>query len=232
MDLDEEARETLERLIRENGEDYASVSRLIGRNAAYIQQYIKRGVPKRLREVDRKVIARYFGIDEAALGAPEAAQAAVITLAPRSIRYQAPQPMEDEFIYISQYDVAASAGHGALVDREEPLTTLAFRKSWIQSMGYSSARDLAIIQVEGDSMLPTLADGDHILIDLTEDRSLRDGVYVIRFENTLQVKRISLNPTTASVAVRSDNPAYENWPDCPVERIDFVGRVIWVGRKL
>ena len=65
-------RATLERLIRDRGEDYAGLSRLIGRNAAYIQQYIKRGSPRRLAEDDRRQLAAYFGIDEALLGAPPA----------------------------------------------------------------------------------------------------------------------------------------------------------------
>src|SRR5918992_1375634 len=66
-----EARAALARLIRERGEDYASLSRLIGRNPAYVQQYIKRGSPKRLDEQDRRLLARYFGVPETLLGAPD-----------------------------------------------------------------------------------------------------------------------------------------------------------------
>ena len=36
-------RQALDDLIREREETYAAVSRLLGRNSAYIQQYIKRG---------------------------------------------------------------------------------------------------------------------------------------------------------------------------------------------
>ena len=45
-------RAVLERLIRERREDYAGLSRLLGRNAAYMQQFIRRGTPKRLAEDD------------------------------------------------------------------------------------------------------------------------------------------------------------------------------------
>lgn len=38
-------RQALDDLIRERDETYAAVSRLLGRNSAYIQQYIKRGTP-------------------------------------------------------------------------------------------------------------------------------------------------------------------------------------------
>jgi hypothetical protein len=63
-----EPREYLEELVRERQEDYASLSRLIGRNPSYIQQFIKRGSPKRLDEKDRKTLARYFGVPEVLLG--------------------------------------------------------------------------------------------------------------------------------------------------------------------
>lgn len=48
----EDGRAALERLIEERGEDYAGLSRLIGRNPAYVQQFIKRGTPRRLAEED------------------------------------------------------------------------------------------------------------------------------------------------------------------------------------
>ena len=44
----------LERLCAERGEDFAGLSRMLGRNPAYIQQFVRRGVPKRLREEERR----------------------------------------------------------------------------------------------------------------------------------------------------------------------------------
>ena len=43
----EDPRTALQRLIDERNEDYAGLSRMLRRNDAYIQQYIKRGTPKR-----------------------------------------------------------------------------------------------------------------------------------------------------------------------------------------
>ena len=59
-----DTRLALDQLIRERGEDYASLSRLIGRNSAYIQQFIKRGVPRKLDEDDRRILADYFGVSQ------------------------------------------------------------------------------------------------------------------------------------------------------------------------
>jgi len=51
------------------GESLASLSRLVGRNAAYFQQFIERGTPRRLPEDVRLVLAKHWRIDERLLGA-------------------------------------------------------------------------------------------------------------------------------------------------------------------
>ncbi|MEO7541902.1 MAG: peptidase S24, partial [Sphingomicrobium sp.] len=65
-----EPRRVIERLCEERGEDFAGLSRMLGRNPAYIQQFVRRGVPKRLKEAERRKLARYFAISEALLGGP------------------------------------------------------------------------------------------------------------------------------------------------------------------
>src|SRR3982751_2256305 len=60
----------LERLCAERGEDFAGLSRMLGRNPAYIQQFVRRGVPKRLKEDERRKLARYFSVSESLLGGP------------------------------------------------------------------------------------------------------------------------------------------------------------------
>ena len=79
-------------------------------------------------------------------------------------------------------------------------------------------------------MAPTLNAGDDILVDLGDagDR-LRDGIYVLRIDDALVVKRIALNPVGRRLTVQSDNPAYPDWPDCSLDDIKPIGRVIWSG---
>ena len=47
-DFVHDPRAALDRLLADKGIDYARLSQVIGRNPAYIQQYIKRGSPRRL----------------------------------------------------------------------------------------------------------------------------------------------------------------------------------------
>jgi phage repressor protein C with HTH and peptisase S24 domain len=90
-----------------------------------------------------------------------------------------------------------------------------------------------VVRVKGDSMAPTLADGDDILVDGADgaDR-LRDGLYVLRVEEALVVKRLALSPLPGRVSILSDNEGYPDWRDWPVSDVDIVGRVVWFGRRL
>src|SRR3546814_1736240 len=64
-------------------------------------------------------------------------------------------------------------------------------------------RKLSTIRVEGDSMVPTLADGDEILVDRSDaGERVRDGIYVLRMDEALIVKRLSVNPAARSVSIR------------------------------
>lgn len=67
----EQVRSRLEQLATEQGRSLAELSRLLGRNVAYLQQFVRRGTPERLDEDDRLRLAQLFQIDERELGARE-----------------------------------------------------------------------------------------------------------------------------------------------------------------
>jgi len=205
----------LEKLCAERGEDFAGLSRMLGRNAAYIQQYVRRGVPKRLKEDERRKLARYFAVSEAMLGGPPEIAA------------------REGLVAINRTAVRASAGPGAIVSEEAGRPYFAFDERWLRALTATPSDKLSIIRVEGDSMAPTLNPGDDILVDLADcEERLRDGVYVLRIDDALVVKRIALHPIGGRVTVQSDNPAYPDWPDCDLGNLNCIGRVIWAGRKL
>jgi phage repressor protein C with HTH and peptisase S24 domain len=210
-------RQVLERLCAERGENFASLSRLIGRNDAYIQQFLRRGTPRQLKERERRTLARYFQIPESMLGGLPQDSAAEF----------------GELVPVARAEIRASAGAGALTAEESARPYFAFEPLWLKSMTGSPASQLSVIRVEGDSMAPTLSAGDDILVDLADaaDR-LRDGIYVLRVDGALLVKRLAIHPVGRRVTVQSDNPAYSDLPDCGLDEIDCIGRVIWAGRKI
>lgn len=209
-------RSVLERLCAERGEDFAGLSRMLGRNAAYIQQYVRRGVPKRLKEEERRKLARYFSVSEAVLGGPAEDPA-----------------RNDGLVSVKRHPVLVSAGPGAIVDSETGRPYFGFDERWLKGLTGTPSSRLSIVRVEGDSMAPTLSPGDDILVDLDDcHERLRDGIYVLRVDDALVVKRLALNPRGRRVTVQSDNPAYPDWPDCSLNEIHCIGRVIWSGRKI
>lgn len=220
----DDMRKALDQLIRDRGDNYASISRLLDRNPAYIQQFIHRGTPVKLDEDDRRILAHYFGVNENMLGGPSAAP----TANPRAPLVV----MQDAVFMVPRLAVGASAGPGALDADDALLGQIGFEARWLRQLT-TSPKALSIIQVAGDSMSPTLTDGDDILVDRADGAErIRDGIYVLRVDESLIVKRLAINPALRSFTVRSDNPAYPAWPDIDPDTIDVVGRVIWTGRRI
>ena len=213
----DEARQALDELISSRkGCTYSGISRLLGRNVSYIQQYIRKGSPRYLDESDRNILARFFGVDERVLGAPPYRSAPVV-----------------ELVQIPVLDVEASAGHGALAEMESKSGQFGFDEVWLRKLTPSKASSLSIIHVHGDSMEPTLNDSDEVMVDLGDGQSrLRDGIYVLRMDDALSVKRIAIEPQGRRISVVSDNAAYPSWQGLERRAINIVGRVLWFGRKL
>lgn len=219
-DFDPDPRAALDRLLTERGIDYARISQVIGRNPAYIQQYIKRGSPRRLGEQDRARIAAYLGVSEAMLGGP-------LQRVATPARVRGPG-----MILVPKLAIGASAGAGASVDGEAVEGEVAFDPKWLRDLG-ADPRALSIIRVEGDSMAPTLDDGDDILVDGGDAAArLRDGIYVLRMDDVLMVKRVARAPGQGRISVISDNPHYRSWDDLPMASVQLVGRVVWTGRRV
>lgn len=137
----------------------------------------------------------------------------------------------DEFVFVPRYDVAAAAGYGAWNDDEAPMFTVSFRRYWVVNHLKTDPSQLSVISVRGDSMEGVLNDKDLILIN-HQDRDPREGIYVLRIDGQLLVKRVQRLPAS-QLRVTSTNPAYEPFT-IDLENIpgdfDIVGKVVWYGR--
>ena len=129
------------------------------------------------------------------------------------------------------YDVSASAGFGELVDYEEQTHSLAFPPDYLKRLTSSPPRNLAIISVKGESMEPTLVDDDIVLVDMSKTHMGFEGLFVLRHNDTLLVKRAGMAAKNGHVMLISDNKAYP-----PVEAaladLNVIGKVLWYGRKV
>src|SRR3546814_2578156 len=99
-------------------------------------------------------------------------------------------PVRDGLVEVPILNVDASAGFGAIAESETAHTRFGFDERWLGKLTRAKSPSLSIIHVHGESMEPTLRDGDEGLVDSSDQGSrLRDGIYVLRADDALVVKR-------------------------------------------
>lgn len=150
---------------------------------------------------------------------------------PAQLGYDGQPPNIAGFIMVPRFDVAASAGPGAFAEDQEPVDFLAFRRDWLMEDASILPGKAALIGATGDSMEPTIRSGDILLVDRAIERILDDAIYVIGYDERLLVKRVQ-RFTDGSVAIKSDNPAYETetLSSDVAQMLRIAGRVRWIGR--
>jgi phage repressor protein C with HTH and peptisase S24 domain len=205
-------RERLAELARENGSSLAALSRMLGRNASYLQQYITKGSPRKLEEDDRHKLAQFFGVSETELGAAE----------------EKSSDSAGEWVDLARLSVEASAGPGTVGAAEAAFDTFRFSRRWLREQGLDPSM-LSAIRVSGDSMEPLLRDGDEILVDRSP-QPFREGIHVLRMGEVLHVKRVQAGPP-GRVRLISANPAYEP-VKVSMDEIDVIGRVVWKSGRI
>ena len=210
-------------LVEAQGVSLSGLSTLLGRNPSYLQQFVRKGSPRKLEEGDRRTLARFFGIADSELGGGNEHGGEGGATA----SYTGQRKPQAEWADVPRLPLGASAGPGAVSGGELPVGQLRFSARWLKTHGLDAAM-LSAIEVEGDSMDPTLRDGDEILVDRTP-RPLRAGIHVLRLDDVLLVKRVE----RAGDALRliSDNRAYPEIERAAGE-VEILGRVVWKGGRL
>lgn len=211
-----DARARLQDVARDKGSSLAELSRLLGRNPAYLQQYVSRGSPRHLDEPDLRKIAEFLGISPRIIST-------------RAIAGSVGDNDNEQRDYreIPRLPLDASAGPGRVGSQEIPYDTIRFSRRWLREMGLGGA-DLSAIRVEGDSMEPLLRSGDEIFVD----RSKRggEGVFVVRIGDALHVKQVRAS-APGTIALVSANEAYPPL-ELPREEVEVIGRVVWKGGRV
>ena len=215
MEDGKDVRERLLRLADEHRVSLAALSGMLGRNPSYLQQYVRKGSPRKLEEQDRRKLAEFFGVSEVVLGAD---MDAVVARAFGE---------SDDFVSVPRLPLDASAGPGAFSAEEISFDSFRFSRRWLREMGLDGA-DLSAIRVEGDSMEPLLRSGDEIFVD--RNKRAGEGVHVVRIGDALHVKQVQAS-APGRIALISANDAY-----APIElgreEVEVIGRVVWKGGRL
>lgn len=131
------------------------------------------------------------------------------------------------FVPVGRYDASFSMGPGALIgDQPEPMGYWMVETQWLRGISKAMPQDLAIVRCSGDSMQATLYDGDWVLVDRTQRRLSREGLYAFQVGEDAWIKRISLNIKSKKIRILSDNPTTPPQPEVSEEDIGLIGRVV------
>ncbi|EQD60986.1 transcriptional regulator, partial [mine drainage metagenome] len=81
-------------------------------------------------------------------------------------------------------------GRGRFVDSEQVLKIVVFDPATFRDMNFSGApTGIVAVYADGESMLPTIPPKSIVFVDRNQ-RDLRDGVYLVRLEDMIYVKRL------------------------------------------
>ena len=130
---------------------------------------------------------------------------------------------DDGTVAIPLLDIRCSCGGGCDVPADVSLirflrASAEFIRRYCPS---ANVRSLQIVTASGDSMAPTFQDGDAVIVDRSETRISADGIYAIRVNGSVFIKRVQTLPS--GVRLLSDNHLYPPI-DAHAGEIDVIGR--------
>lgn len=142
---------------------------------------------------------------------------------------EAPAPIDsdDGFVAIKRVDLKISAGVSGfgveyLNGERSPIF---FRRDWIDRKGYNPER-LHAIPVSGQSMEPSLYDGDLVVINADDQKPVDSEVFAANYEGEVVIKRMVRE--AGNWWLSSDNPDKRKYPNklCH-EHCFIIGRIIY-----
>jgi hypothetical protein len=230
----EEIRRKVDKLIVEKGLNYRDASLKIGRKDSYLQQYVKYGYPRRLKEIDRMRLAKLLDVDDIEIMDDEVIASKTIgstnaTLNAISDIIKVSCSSEGNVIAI---DVLASQ----ISEGKDFYTNVEGRhllnKAVLEDFGTSDVKNIKIVKILNDVMKPTIDSGDSVWFDCSYKHPESDGLYLLRSGRELCVKRIQTSPIDGVVEISSDNDQYKSYQAADRLSVNVLGKVLFVFHKL
>lgn len=132
---------------------------------------------------------------------------------------------------VPELELGYSMGGGSVFTDYRQRGIVPFQRDWLRGFMRGTFADLFVARGEGDSMTPTLLDGDIVLIDTAQKSIMsQDRIWALSYGDLGMIKRVRRLPG-GTYRIMSDNPSVE-----PIEASDgemhVVGRVVWIGRTM
>lgn len=138
---------------------------------------------------------------------------------------------DDDILMVPMVEAVMSAGSGSFETSDYSERKYAFRRDFLCRKGNSS--QMVLMRVAGDSMEPSIEDGDVVLIDQSQRTPAPNRIYAVGVEDMVYLKRINSRP--GKIILSSDNPDY---PPMEVDingdlqnQVRIIGKMIWSCRE-
>lgn len=191
----------------------SEIAKALGKDRSNINAKAKRGTELKLSEIRK--LENYFNVD-------------------LTTSSQQDNNNEENFIDIPvRGDVCASMSSGVTVFNEEQTGVYKISRTLARDIGIS-ANSTEMIIAKGDSMAPTIEDGDSLLIDLSK-REIYDGkIYCVRIDGQLYAKRLQKIPPCKIKVISDNKEKYDPFYIDFSKNLDFdfavIGEIRWWGR--
>lgn len=152
------------------------------------------------------------------------------SLARSTAQATAAQRADDlDLVEVHEIDLAYGLG-GTFSDLPVETQVLHFPRTWLETITKTPPSQLTFAHGRGDSMMPTMMDGDIVLIDRSQ-RTVReqDAIWAFTVGDIAMIKRLRIRSETVHILSDNDRvPPDEAHP----EEVNVVGRVVFIGRRI
>ncbi|MDL2266805.1 helix-turn-helix domain-containing protein [Desulfovibrio sp. OttesenSCG-928-G15] len=136
-----------------------------------------------------------------------------------------------EIVLIPMVEAQLSAGHGSFEVDGDSERKYAFRYDFLKRKG--DMTKMVLMRVAGDSMSPSIEDGDVVLIDQGQDKPIPGKIYAVGVEDMVYLKVIDALP--GKLILKSINDLYQplevDTRDQLESQVRIIGRAIWSSRE-
>lgn len=248
MTFHDAPRKALLELISSNPDvDMKGLSVALGKNAAYVQQYMYKGSPKDLREPERERLGDLLGVDPDIFrpeGDPKRKSYVGTLASPAVYRELTRVSLEgdgggtepqaaNQSITIPEYDISPQAGGGAfpssmaIEDDQRPVDQWSIPRRLVDA--FVTRPDLLkVIGVMGDSMEPDFFAGERVMVDTGHVIPTPPGIYVLHDGVGIVIKRVEVifgSSDPVMLRISSINPGYSTY-ERALNEVHINGRVV------
>jgi phage repressor protein C with HTH and peptisase S24 domain len=137
---------------------------------------------------------------------------------------------EHDLVFLEEVDLPLGMGASYLQGHPEVLGVVPFKSSMLRGLHEGPIDRLKVTRGRGDSMQPTIMDGDMVIVDTAQRRiDDQDRIWAVAYGDLGMIRRVRVT-ARGTWLLMPDNQVVR--PDEVTDGEAFIiGRVIWIGRR-